>query len=100
MPAAYPSITTINLRYLLSLLTQNPGVQFFNMTVVEYPFATYPQGVPRLALLQEFQRRADIDNQLNGNLGMQTQVYGLANLPATINVPPSPLPITLQSQVS
>jgi len=95
MPAAYPSITTIHLRWLLSTLTQNPGVQFFGITVNEYPFATYPQGVPRQALLDEFNRRADIDNQLNGNLGLQTQVYNVQNQPPTINN----VPITVRSQV-
>jgi hypothetical protein len=94
------SIKNWHIGNLLSLLTQNPGVQFFNITVIEYPFATYPQGVPRSALINEFNSKADIANQQNGNLGLLRQVYGLANLPATINVPPSPLPITTQSQVS
>jgi len=86
--------------YLLRLLTQNPAQQFFTMTVIEYPFSLYPQGVPRSAVLAEFQRKADTDNAANGGLDIDTQVYGLANLPATVNVPPSPLPIVKASQVS
>lgn len=94
------SIKNYHIGALLQALTQNPGVQFFPWTVVEYPFATFPQGVPRSALINEFNSKCDIQNQQSPTPGLQRQVYGLANLPATINVPPSPLPITLQSQVS
>jgi hypothetical protein len=86
--------------YLLRLLTQNPAQQFFNLTVIEYPFSLYPQGVPRSAVLTEFQSKADINNSSNGGKDIDTQCYGLANLPSNVNVPPSPLPVTKESQVS
>jgi hypothetical protein len=95
------SLKNWHLETLLMLLSQNPGQQFFPMiNCVEYPFYLYPQGVPRVALLNEFNSKCDIANQQNGGLGLDIQVYGLANLPATVNVPPSPQPITKQSQVS
>jgi hypothetical protein len=93
--ANFQSIKNWHIGNLLSLLTQNPGVQFFTMTVVEYPFATYPQGVPRQALVDEFNSKADIANQQNGNLGLLRQVYNVASQPPTIDN----RPITLQSQV-
>jgi hypothetical protein len=95
------SLKNWHLETLLALLSQNPGQQFFPMiTAIEFPFWQFPQGVPRSALINEFNSKCDIANQQNGGLGLDIQVYGLANLPATVNVPPSPLPITKQSQVS
>jgi hypothetical protein len=94
MPAAYPSIKSIHLRNLLSLLTQNPEAGYFQMNVVEYPFSTNPLGTPRSALLAECQARADVNNQLSG-LDINTQIYGLAGTPNAI----AQIPITGINQV-
>lgn len=40
------------------MLVQNPTVGYFPITCTDYPYSSYPQGVPRSALIAVFQNHA------------------------------------------
>jgi hypothetical protein len=52
------TLASLPLTYLETILTQNPKAQFFPLSVTDYPFSTYPQGVPRSAVVSAYQTAA------------------------------------------
>src|SRR5580704_3713929 len=51
-------LAQLPLTYLENLLLENPKAQFFSLGVSDFPFSTFPQGVPRASVLAAYQTAA------------------------------------------
>ena len=61
---------------LEAALVQNPTVGYFPWNVTDYPLGTYPQGVPRFAVVNAFKNHAAI---CKTNMTLGTQTYPFNN---------------------
>lgn len=67
-------LSQLPMTFLLNLLTANPNTGYFAFNTTDYPYASYPQGIPRSILLTAFQNAA-VGSQYSADGAWATQVY-------------------------
>lgn len=89
------TLAQLPMTFLQNLLLTNPGVGYFALGVSDYPQGTYPQGVPRAAVLKAF-----LANVPSNGLPFNNLTVGLQSNIGPGGTPPSPGPYLISASLA